>query len=161
MRALRLSIMALALSAAALAGCGDDDNDNSGGEAKATTQQTSPAGANAGTVRLSETEFKITPSKPSVKSAGTVTFSVSNDGGVVHALEVEGPGEEKETPNIDPGKSATLKVDLSKPGTYEMYCPIDGHKQQGMTGEIKVAGGGAGSTDEGETTDDEGGKSGY
>jgi uncharacterized cupredoxin-like copper-binding protein len=40
--------------------------------------------------------------------------------------------------NIEPGKSATLKVDITKPGTYEFYCPIDGHKQQGMKGEIKV-----------------------
>jgi uncharacterized cupredoxin-like copper-binding protein len=39
---------------------------------------------------------------------------------------------------IEPGKSATLKVDLSTPGTYEIYCPVDGHKPGGMKGEIKV-----------------------
>ena len=50
-------------------------------------------------------------------------------------------------------ESATLKVELNKPGTYEFYCPIDGHKQQGMKGQIKVAGGGFGSASEGATTD--------
>ena len=163
MSAVRLPIAVLAAGVVALAGCGGDDNNDNGGEANTATEKTAPAGAAAGAVKLSETEFKITPSNPSVKKAGTVTFAVSNDGGVVHALEVEGPGEEKETPNIDPGKSATLKVDLNKPGTYEFYCPIDGHKQQGMKGEIKVAGGGSGSSSEGATTDTSsgGGSSGY
>ena len=34
----------------------------------------------------------------------------------------------------------TPAVTLSKNGTYEMYCPIDGHKAQGMKGTIAVGG---------------------
>jgi uncharacterized cupredoxin-like copper-binding protein len=36
------------------------------------------------------------------------------------------------------GGSAKLTVDLNKPGTYEMYCPVDGHREMGMEGEITV-----------------------
>ena len=64
--------------------------------------------------------------------------AVTNDGQTTHALEVEGPGEEVETDALAPGESADLTVDLTQPGTYEMYCPIDGHRDQGMEGEITV-----------------------
>jgi uncharacterized cupredoxin-like copper-binding protein len=30
-----------------------------------------------------------------------------------------------------------VTVDL-KPGTYEFYCPVDGHKAGGMKGELTV-----------------------
>jgi uncharacterized cupredoxin-like copper-binding protein len=158
-----MPIATLAAAALAIAGCGDDNDSNSsdGGGAQVTSSE----GA-AGNVKLSETEYKITPSDPSVDKAGTVTFAVSNEGQTTHALEVEGPGEEQKTDDIAPGDSTTLQVDLSKPGTYEFYCPIDGHKDKGMSGEIKVAGGGSGpSSDDDESSDsgsdDDSGGSGY
>jgi plastocyanin len=144
--------------ALALAGCGDDGDDNGGGGGS------SSGGSNAGAVKLSETDFKITPANPSVDKPGKVTFTVSNDGQTVHALEVEGPGEEKETDSIDPGQSTTLEVDLDKPGTYEFYCPIGNHRQMGMAGEITVAGGGSSSSGGTKSTEEEssgGGSSGY
>jgi uncharacterized cupredoxin-like copper-binding protein len=129
--------VAVAVTAMVLGGCGGSDNSVGGsGSASTSTSPATSGGGNA--VKLSETEFKIDPANPSVKKTGTVTFTATNNGQITHALEVEGPGEEKKTGNIEPGKSATLKVDISKPGTYEFYCPIDGHKQSGMKGEIKV-----------------------
>jgi uncharacterized cupredoxin-like copper-binding protein len=87
---------------------------------------------------VSETEYKLNPSDPAVK-AGQVTFNVTNDGQVVHNLEVEGPnGEQELGSDLSPGQSGTLSVDLSKPGKYEFYCPVDNHKQMGMEGEITV-----------------------
>jgi uncharacterized cupredoxin-like copper-binding protein len=129
----------------ALAGCG-------GGESNSS--QTS--GGAGQTVSISETEHALTPKSADVARPGTVTFEVKNDGQITHALEVEGNGVEKETKSIEPGQSATLTVDLSKAGKYEMYCPIDGHKQQGMEGDITVGGssssGGGMTTEEGTTT---------
>jgi plastocyanin len=124
----------LVAGAVALAGCGGDDD----GGAAAPTQ-----------VKVSETEFKITPAKLAVEQAGTTTIEVVNDGKSDHSLEVEGASGEVETDTIPPGESATLEVDLGEPGTYEMYCPIGNHRKMGMEGEVAVAGGGAPADDGG------------
>jgi uncharacterized cupredoxin-like copper-binding protein len=125
-----------ALGVLAIAGCGGGDNDNETTAAQGPAT-TSPAGGGS-TVKLSETEYKIEPSDPSVKT-GAVTFEVTNDGQVTHSLEVEGPGVEEELKSdLAPGDSGTLTVDVSKPGEYELYCPIDGHKQLGMEGTLTV-----------------------
>ena len=125
-----------------LAACGEDDDEESASTGTTTTEEQAtpaPTGPAAETVNLSETEYKIDPADVSVKKDGVVEFKVQNDGSVTHALEVEGAGLEEETDDIAPGESATLKVDLQK-GVYEMYCPIDDHKEQGMVGELRVAG---------------------
>ena len=126
----------------AVGGCGDDDDEST----DATGTEPAPAQAAddaASTVRVSETEYQLAPANPVVK-VGTVTFEVANDGGVIHALEVEGPGGESETEEIEPGGSATLTVDLSQPGSYEWYCPIEDpagrHRDLGMEGEVRVTG---------------------
>jgi uncharacterized cupredoxin-like copper-binding protein len=156
MNAGRLPILALAAGAVALGGCGSDNNGGGGGSSKAS-KPAAPATGGGQTVNLSETEFKITPAKASAAKTGKVTFKVRNDGKIVHALEVEGPGGEAKTGSIQPGKSATLQVTFSKAGTFELYCPIDGHKQQGMEGTVAVAGGGSGKV---EKESDESGSSG-
>jgi uncharacterized cupredoxin-like copper-binding protein len=126
----------LVIAAAAslgLAACGGDDNGDD-----SSTSAAAPTGGKEQAVDISETDFKLNPSDPTVK-AGTVTFDVSNDGQTTHNLEVEGPNGEEELPDdLAPGDKGTLSVDLSKPGTYEMYCPVDDHKGMGMEGEITV-----------------------
>lgn len=99
------------------------------------------------TIQIEELEYELNPAKVTLEEPGTYVFVAKNTGQVAHALEIEGQGIEKETENIQPGQSARLKVDL-KPGTYDLYCPVDGHKQRGMDGQIKVAvkGGGGGAT---------------
>ncbi len=37
------------------------------------------------------------------------------------------------------GRTTALTVDL-KPGEYEFYCPVDGHRELGMEGTIVVGG---------------------
>jgi uncharacterized cupredoxin-like copper-binding protein len=134
---LATALVALVVAAAA-PGCGDDDEDTTepaaGSAAPGGETAAKPSGK---PVTISETEYKLTPSDPTV-SAGKVSFEVSNDGGVTHALEVEGPSGEVETEDLAPGDSETLEVDLSKPGAYEMYCPIANHKELGMEGEVTV-----------------------
>jgi uncharacterized cupredoxin-like copper-binding protein len=65
---------------------------------------------------------------------------------------------EAKTPTIQPGKTATLKVDLKKNGAYEWYCPVDGHRQKGMEGKLSVGSGGASG---GSSTSKSGGSGGY
>jgi uncharacterized cupredoxin-like copper-binding protein len=121
-----------------LAGCG-------GGGSNESEQ----GGAVVKTVQISEKEFSLTPSTVTLTKTGTYEFDVVNDGQITHALEIEGSGVEEETEDIEPGQTMTLRVNLSKDGSYEMYCPIDGHRDQGMKGTVAVGGaasGGGGTT---------------
>jgi uncharacterized cupredoxin-like copper-binding protein len=118
----------------------------------------SEEGATGETVSIGETEFALDPSSLQVDEAGTVTFRVANNGSVEHALEVEGQGVEEESDTIAPGETAELTVDLTD-GSYEIYCPVDGHREQGMEGTLTVGAGGGGAgtgtmedEDEGSTT---------
>jgi uncharacterized cupredoxin-like copper-binding protein len=152
-----LICLGTALAGLAIAGCGGDDNE--------TTPAAGAQSAGGQTVNVSETEYKLDPSDPTVQP-GTVSFKATNDGNVDHNLEVEGPqGEQELEQDLAPGESGTLTVDLSKPGKYEFYCPIDGHRERGMEGEITVtaegnaggAGTGGGSAAAGGSGDSAGG----
>jgi uncharacterized cupredoxin-like copper-binding protein len=128
----------LALLAAVAAGCGS----SSGG----SKTKAAPSGGGGGgqTIQVKETEYKLTPSSFKVSKPGTVTFEVKNMGTMGHALEVEGNGVEEKTSTISAGSSAKLTVNLSKNGTYEVYCPIDGHRSLGMQAKLVVGSASAG-----------------
>jgi uncharacterized cupredoxin-like copper-binding protein len=121
-----------------IVGCGGDDDEDSTSAATQAQTTGGAAGGAGGTVDLSATDFKFTPSDPSVK-AGEVTFKMTNDGQTAHSLEIEDVnGEDVEIEgDVSPGQSGTLTANL-KPGTYEFYCPVDSHKEMGMEGEITV-----------------------
>lgn len=157
---MRLALSAASIFAAlALTGCG------SGSDEAATTDGGATTGGQ--TIEISETEFALDPSSVQVDETGTVTFRVTNDGAIAHALEVDGDDFEEETGTIEPGESAELTVDLSQEGSYELYCPIGDHREQGMEGELVVGSAGAGGTgtmdddDDDDGTSTEGGGSGY
>ena len=108
---------------------------------QATTQSTTSAAttttASAPTsVTATETEFKIALPKTTVP-AGAYDITVKNDGNIEHDLVVKGNGVDEKTADIAPGESASLDVDL-KPGTYDVYCSIPGHKQAGMDLKLTV-----------------------
>ena len=126
----------------ALAGCGGGGSKKSASAPASTPAQTTakttaaPAGGGAKAVTIDEKEFSLTP-KQATAGSGAVTVTAKNVGTIAHNLEVEGSGVEKKTANIQPGSSAALKLNL-KPGTYQMYCTVPGHKQSGMKGTIVV-----------------------
>jgi plastocyanin len=134
-----------------LAACGG----SSGGEGSAA------GGAVIQTIRISENEYSLNPSAVTLPKPGTYEFDVTNDGSITHGFNVEesGGGDEAETGDIDPGAHKSVKFTFSAGGSYEMYCPVDGHKAQGMAGAIMVggaAGGGTTTSPEDETTTNSG-----
>lgn len=167
MSALGPRTSALIAFLAALVGCGDDEGrvevqggtDTAGKTTTGAETAPSPAAGNAAqTIRVRETEFALAPRNPRIARTGVVEFVVTNAGGTVHALEVEEPGGEQETEAIDPGRRVRLRVNLSKAGRYEWYCPIGDHRERGMEGELVVAGGGgAPAEDRPRTTQDDSG----
>ena len=139
----------LAAAGLSVAGCG-----SGGGGSQATTAS---AGGGGRTISIGEKEYSLDPSSVHLNKDGTVTFRATNNGKIDHALEVEGQGVEQRTATIAPGKSVDLTVTLTKPGKYEFYCPVDGHRGLGMQGTLTVGGaagggGGGGATTQGGTT---------
>jgi uncharacterized cupredoxin-like copper-binding protein len=91
---------------------------------------TSSAPAQATTTEVSLTEYQI--EMPTSLSAGSQTFSVTNNGTMGHNFGVEGQGiEEKFETDLSAGETQTMQLDLA-PGTYEVYCPVGNHRDQGM-----------------------------
>lgn len=96
------------------------------------------AGLHRTTVRVTETEYKLTLPHMSFK-AGAYHFVVSNKGKLTHSFEINGPAvHNRRAGNIAPGSTASLNVTLKK-GTYTLWCPIDGHRARGMHATLRVA----------------------
>jgi uncharacterized cupredoxin-like copper-binding protein len=93
------------------------------------------------TVTVAESEYKLALST-STLHPGSYTFLVTNRGHLSHSLEINGPGitDTRVPGTIAPGKSESLTVTLQK-GTYELFCPVPGHKQLGMDTRVTVGGG--------------------
>lgn len=143
---MRLRFVLGLVLALVLAGCGADEGEE---------EQAGPAGQ---TIEIVGTDFALDPSAVTLEEPGTYTFRFVNDGETEHALEVEGKGVEEETDVIPPGETAQMTVEITEPGEYEMYCPVDGHKDLGMDGSVTLGGaaGGGGETTTDETTTDDG-----
>jgi plastocyanin len=143
----------LALAAALVAigsgacGSGDGNGDQGGGDSGGQR------------IEIVGTEFQLEPSEVQLDAPGTYTFVFSNEGGTIHALEVEGHGIEEATGEIEAGETVELTVELPEAGEYELYCPVGNHKDEGMEGTIVVGGGGGGSgtttNEDDETTTEE------
>jgi uncharacterized cupredoxin-like copper-binding protein len=100
----------------------------------ATGSGASPNAATATSrVTVVGTEFKFKLSKRSVPT-GTVIFTFKNKGKIAHNFKIAG----KKTPLIAPGKSATLRVKISKKGRYAYLCTLAGHARLGMKGVFAV-----------------------
>jgi plastocyanin len=91
-------------------------------------------------VAISLLEWGLEPSSLTL-AAGTYEFTATNDGTIDHALALAGDGVAAGTPDaaFAAGVSQSFVVELA-PGTYELYCPIPGHKDAGMVGTLTVVG---------------------
>lgn len=110
------------------------------------------ASASATTVKVTEKEFKLTPSTTSVK-AGAVTFKIKNIGALDHTflvVKTSLPASKlpqkkdrvtlkplKEVGPFKPGKGGTLTLTL-KAGTFVLYCNVAGHYKAGQYARLVV-----------------------
>ena len=141
MRTHRLSLLGavVVVVAAVTGGCGGYGGGSKNKPASSTSSSSS-SGMVIKTVSVHETEYKLNPNAISLAKTGTYVFKGVNDGTITHGLAVEGNGVDQEIFSISAGSTGTLKVTLPKSGTYEIYCPVDGHKALGMKGTITVGG---------------------
>lgn len=123
---MRSSILVVLVLLAAGCGGGNAGSDGTGDDGGGT--------ASGADYEVFASEFAYAPPFVIVEKAGTYTISLRNDGTMPHNLTIKGVGE---TPDVEPGDTGTAELTLKK-GTYEYFCSIDSHKQQGMTGTLNV-----------------------
>jgi uncharacterized cupredoxin-like copper-binding protein len=116
----------------------------------------------AQSVTVTAKEFAFTPAALTVTAGQPVTVILQNNGSVDHDFsirEIEISGEAKsssEAPGsgghmmggmddqpklhvaTGAGAKGTLTFTPSKPGMYEFYCTVAGHKEAGMAGLLTV-----------------------
>jgi len=128
-------------SALVLAGCGGDDEESGGAATPSPAAETTPepaaggggqqlalAAAADGSLAFDKTELTA--------KAGPVTIDLDNPASTPHAVEIEGNGVEEASETVSASKTS-VSADL-KPGTYEFYCPVGNHRDQGMEGTLTV-----------------------
>jgi len=132
-------------------GCGNSDDDDGGssgggGTAYGSKKDDSNSKKDKATASSGAGQLKLTADpggalkfdKTSLTTKpGQTTIVLDNPSSVPHAIEVEGKGVEEEGETVEKGGVSKVTVDL-KPGEYEYYCPVDGHKEAGMEGTLKV-----------------------
>lgn len=135
----------MAATALLLTACGG----GSGGSATPAATSTPPAtgmppmsamppmtGGAPMTATVVEKDFSIQFSDMNF-TPGTHTFRVQNQGSSPHDLRIKGPGVTDGSSVISSGGTGELTVTL-QPGTYQVWCSVDGHRGKGMDTTITV-----------------------
>jgi plastocyanin len=69
--------------------------------------------------------------------AGQVTMEMENPSSVPHNVSIEGRGVDEEGRTVEQGGTSTVTADL-RPGEYDFYCSVPGHREGGMEGTLTV-----------------------
>ncbi len=110
-------------------------------------------------INVEATDFAYNPISVTVPAGQPVTLTLNNDGKVEHDFVVDkinvtdvetsdnGPAAHHqmgELPEYDlhffakAGDTAVINFTALEPGTYEVFCSIEGHKEAGMIGKLIV-----------------------
>ena len=110
-------------------------------------------------IAVEATDFAYSPLSITIPAGQPVTLMLKNSGKVEHDFVIDkitvtdiaasdnGPAEHHQMhqPEYDlhffarAGESSTLEFTALEPGTYEIFCSIEGHKEAGMIGKLIVA----------------------
>jgi uncharacterized cupredoxin-like copper-binding protein len=111
------------------------------------TPDNRPPGQSPGSVEAPPTKMEITasdftfnPDRIVVSRGQNVDLTMANEGTVRHSLAVKLPDAEvKFADPVDPKGKRTLSFKApDKAGEYELYCPMDNHRERGMTATLVV-----------------------
>jgi uncharacterized cupredoxin-like copper-binding protein len=85
-------------------------------------------------------DFSFSQKAFTVNAGEKVSFSAKNVGQRPHTIHIEGNGVNwtLNNGNIAPGASGSGDVTFTAPGTYEFFCPVGNHRQQGMVATFTV-----------------------
>jgi plastocyanin len=102
---------------------------------------TPPAPKPLARMKVVAREFSLTLSRQAVP-AGTVAVELDNHGDDPHDLRVEsaaGALAGFNFPLTKPGTFSTRRLELG-PGTWKLYCTLEGHEALGMSATVTVGG---------------------
>ncbi len=134
MRVVRSSIFVLAtLVALAGAACAPRTAAIGGGGGE-------QAAAGPKTVSVTLSDFTIAPADIQVPAGQPLEFNVTNQGPSAHTFTIVVDGQQRGTDLIQPGSSATLKVDALAAGSYDALCTVPGHEAAGMKATVTATG---------------------
>ena len=128
------AVVLLGAAGVVLGACGggsDKDKSSAGGTEKPAAE--APTGT---TINVVGKEFSYDPAKLTLKAGEGATILLKNAGSIEHDLTVDDAGFKLTVPGNNTDEKV-LKVD--KPGTYQFYCSVSGHKDAGMKGELTVS----------------------
>lgn len=86
-------------------------------------------------VRVTLSDFKFAPAPIQVPANTKVAFQLTNSGSVEHDVTAKDLGMHL---YVGTAKRVEEVVGPFKPGTYDIYCGIAGHREAGMVGKIVV-----------------------
>lgn len=118
-----------------------------------------PSSSPATELTVEMTDFTYSPSSLKIPAGQPVTLTVNNTGNIEHDFVVEkiaaatkviedngsdahhAHGAEQSYDlhiSARPGEASVVQVTVSEPGTYKIFCSVEGHEQAGMIGELTV-----------------------
>ena len=111
-------------------------------------------------IAVEAADFTYTPATITVPAGEPVTLTLKNTGKVEHDFIIDkinvtdveasdtGPATHHQIGHeaaydlhffAKAGETETLQFTASEPGTYEIFCSVEGHKEAGMIGTLVVA----------------------
>lgn len=106
-----------------------------------TTAASSPAAGTAtasnecGSPSVTMVDINFQPKELTIPANTDVMVALKNDGATVHNFNIDALNVH--SGDYQPGQTGSVKIN-AKPGDYQYYCNIPGHKEAGMVGTLHV-----------------------
>ncbi len=97
---------------------------------------TSPSAMSGSEITVEGSEFKLTPSKITVKKGEKVKLTFKNAGKFPHDYVISELNVA--TKRINPGETDTVEFTPEKTGEFKFICSVGNHEEQGMVGTLIV-----------------------
>lgn len=86
-------------------------------------------------ISIMANEFAYTPNHIQIRSNEQIQVTLQNTGAIEHDFIVQGTDIHI---HIQPGEQSSNILQLTRPGLYQAYCSIPGHREAGMTFQLEV-----------------------
>jgi len=93
-------------------------------------------------VNVEMKEYEFVPAQITVRAGETVRLNLRNTGQFPHNLTI-GTINIQLKDNLASGQRGAMDLDFTRPGSYDIWCPVGTHKDRGMVGKLTVVAAGA------------------